>query len=587
MRDKLRIAIYMRLSKADEVVLADDVSAVTEVGIADKSRIACKSGNGKNKPCKSDAIKEDNNSILGTIREDSSSTRDGINGDSNSIYGAIKEGSNSIRMQRAMLKSYVQRNFSEYQLLEFSDDGYSGTNFNRPGVTELLELVKESAVDCIVVKDFSRFSRDYIELGSYLDQIFPFMGVRFISINDGYDSKDSCGGIGEMDVSFRHLLYDLYSKDLSVKVKSSFSIRKEKGQYISANCPFGYEKAPYDKHMLVIEEDEAEIVRQIFSLTLSGYTSIEIAKKFNKEGVRTPVEFKIAKGKRKMIPKGDSFSWGSSSICAILKNEAYVGDMVYGKTEKELGGKNHLKPRSEWKIYHNHHEAIIDRETFAIVQERRGVAYEKKKKERHPLTGTLVCVCCGRNMIYRSGLNPYFTCPELYSNPKKNSLRKANAMFLEQYTLFEIQQKVQELEDMEKLRAGRLKTLEKVYENQKIELLSLKLQRRQVESDKVTLYEKYREGDGTDDSGLNVTKYQEKLESITKRQRELDDLMQKLEQQLAQTEDQMLKKSDIPELLAFYDAAELTKEIVQRFIEKIVVTDEQNIEIFWKEGAVI
>lgn len=565
MRNKLRIAIYMRLSKADESVLADDISAVDGIGITDKSRTAGKPGKGKNKPRKGDAIKEDGNSI----------------------HDAIKDDSNSIRMQRAMLKSYVQRKFSEYQLLEFYDDGYSGTNFNRPGVTELLELVKESAVDCIVVKDFSRFSRDYIELGSYLDQIFPFMGVRFISINDGYDSKECCGGIGEMDVSFRHLLYDLYSKDLSVKVRSSLSIRKEKGQYISANCPFGYEKSPYDKHMLLVEEDEAEIVRRIFSLTLSGYTSVEIAKKFNKEGVRTPVEFKIAKGKRKMIPKGDSFSWGNSSICAILRNEVYVGDMVYGKTEKKLGGKNHLKPRSEWKIYHNHHEAIIDRETFAIVQESRGAAYEKRKKERHPLTGTLVCACCGRNMIYRSGLNPYFACPELYSNPKDNSVSKTNAMFLEQYVLFEIQQKVQELENMEKLRAGRMKALEQVYENQKRKLLSLKLRNRQMEGDKVTLYEQYRQGDGADGSGLNVTEYQERLESITKRQRELDDLVQKLEQQLAQTEEQMLKKSDIPELLAFYGAAELTNEIIRKFIEKIVVTDEQNMEIFWKEGAVI
>lgn len=546
MRNKLRIAIYMRLSKADEVGLADEISVAGESGNAGKP------GKGKNKPHKDDTIKED---------------------------------SNSIQMQRAMLESYVQRNFSEYQLLEFSDDGYSGTNFNRPGVTELLELVKESAVDCIVVKDFSRFSRDYIELGSYLDQIFPFMGVRFISINDRYDSKDCCGGIGEMDVSFRHLLYDLYSKDLSVKIKSSFNARKDRGEYISANCPFGYEKAPYDKHMLLIEEDEAEIVRQIFSLTLSGYTSVDIAKKFNREGVRTPIEFKIAKGKHKKVPKGGSFSWSSSSICAILRNEAYVGDMVHGKTEKELGGKNHLKPRSEWKIYHNHHEAIIDRKTFALVQESRGVAYEKGKKERHPLTGTLVCACCGRNMVYRSGLNPYFTCPELYSNPKENSVSKANAMFLEQYALFEIQQKVQELEDMEKLRAGRLKALEQVYETQRRELFSLKMQKRQAESDKVTLYEQYRESDGTDSSGLSITKYQEKLESITEKQRELDDLVQELEQKLAQTEDQMLKKSDLPELLAFYGAAELTNEIVQKFIEKIVVTDEAHLEFFWKKGA--
>ena len=538
MRNKLRIAIYMRLSKADEI------SIVSESSNADKP------GKGKNKSHRDDAIKED---------------------------------SNSIQMQRAMLKSYVQRNFSEYQLLEFSDDGYSGTNFNRPGVTELLELVKGSAVDCIVVKDFSRFSRDYIELGSYLDQIFPFMGVRFISINDGYDSKDCCGGIGEMDVSFRHLLYDLYSKDLSVKIKSSFTVRKERGQYISANSPFGYEKAPYDKHMLLIEEDEAEIVRQIFSLTLSGYTSFDIAKKFNEEGVRTPIEFKNAKGKRKKVPKGGNFSWSSANICAILRNEAYVGDMVYGKTERELGGKNHLKPRSEWKIYHNHHEAIIDREMFALVQESRGVAYEKGKKERHPLTGTLVCACCGRNMVYRSGLNPYFTCPELYSNPKENSVSKANAMFLEQYVLFEIQQRVQKLEDMEKLRVDRMKALEQAYITQKKEMLSLIMKKQRTEKDKVTLYEQYRESNGKYGSDTVITKYREKLKSIIYRQQELDDLVQDMEQHLVQTENQIRKESDVLELLAFNGVVELTSEIVQKCIKNIVVIDEEHLEIFWME----
>ena len=129
-----------------------------------------------------------------------------------------KEESNSIAMQKILLREYVMKNFSDYDLLEFCDDGYTGTNLNRPAMQRMLELVKDSKISCIIVKDFSRFARDYIELGSYLEQIFPFMGVRFISINDNYDSKNYQGSIGEIDVNFKNLLYDLYSKDLSQKV---------------------------------------------------------------------------------------------------------------------------------------------------------------------------------------------------------------------------------------------------------------------------------------------------------------------------------------------------------------------------------
>ena len=168
----------------------------------------------------------------------------------------------------------------------------------------MLDLVKQAALDCIVVKDFSRFSRDYIEMGSYLEQIFPFMGVRFISVNDRYDSMEGDGRVGDLDVSFRNLLYDLYSKDLSVKVKSSLAAGKARGRYISANCPFGYEKDPGDRHMLVVAEDEAEIVRRIFDMTLEGMTSARIAGILNAEGIRTPAEFKREKSGKGQKGKG-------------------------------------------------------------------------------------------------------------------------------------------------------------------------------------------------------------------------------------------------------------------------------------------
>ncbi|MCM1212482.1 MAG: recombinase family protein [Blautia sp.] len=356
--------------------------------------------------------------------------------------------SNSIGTQRGLLRKYVAKNFAEYEtgyeLEEFCDDGYTGTNWQRPGMQTMLEKARRGDIQCILVKDFSRFARDYIEMGVYLEQIFPFLGVRFISVNDGYDSDNFKGSLAGMDVNFKNLLYDFYSKDLSGKVRSSLAVRKEKGQYVSANAPFGYEKAPGDRHALVVAGDEAEIVRRIFLLTTEGYTSVEIARIFNEARVKTPIEFKIEKGKTSRIPKGERFTWNASTICQILRNGIYIGNIVQKKYTKDfVGGKNHLNPREEWLVTCNHHEPIINKEVFEKVQKGRGKKPTPQYQPAHPLVGMLVCGCCKNNLRYRKGLNPYFSCPQRYSNGMKHCVDKVNALFMEEYVLWMLQDKLQ------------------------------------------------------------------------------------------------------------------------------------------------
>ena len=316
----------------------------------------------------------------------------------------------------------------------------------------MLGLVNDSKINCIVVKDFSRFARDYIAVGSYLEQIFPFMGVRFISINDKYDSKNYPGSIADMDVNFKNLLYDLYSKDLSQKVRSSLAIRKEMGQYVSGNSPFGYEKATEDRHALLIAEDEAEVVRRIFSFAMDGYTSVEIARVFNETRVKTPIEFKMEKRNIRREPKGERFLWSSNTICHILRNEIYIGNIVQKKYTKDfVGGKNHLNPREDWIITYHHHKPIIDKAVFDKVQEGRGIKRNPQYHSTHPLVGKVVCGCCKKNLRYRRGLNPYFNCYHRYSNTMKNCVDKVNAMFLEQYVLYSYMKIEQERDN---IRAG-------------------------------------------------------------------------------------------------------------------------------------
>ena len=348
--------------------------------------------------------------------------------------------SGSIGMQRQLLQEYVRAHFKQYTLTEFCDDGYTGTNFRRPGVTALLAQVKAGAIDCIIVKDFSRFSRDYIELGTYVGQLFPLLNVRFISVNDGYDSADGNDRAGDLDVIFRHLLCDLYSKDLSVKVRSALAVRQAKGIYTASAPPFGYEKAAKDRHMLKIAEDEAAVVRKIFGMAADGMSSSRIAKCLNEEGVKTPAEFRAARGKAVRQPKGDGFWWESSTVCAILRNEVYTGAIVCGKYSKDFaGGKCHLRPREEWKVFDGHHEAIIENSLFEAAQKRRGVRFGRKGKS-HPLVGKLICGCCGRNLTYRKRRNPYFYCQNRYVNGREECVRRLNVMYAEEALLFSLRQ---------------------------------------------------------------------------------------------------------------------------------------------------
>lgn len=272
-----------------------------------------------------------------------------------------REESQSISGQRNLLQKFIQKEFlgENYKIVEFSDDGYSGINEERPALKRLLSLVKEEEIDCILVKDFSRLARDYLLLGEYLEILFPAHQVRFISVNDGYDSQQYPEQILGLDMQFRGLCYDLYSKDISNKVKSALKAKKKAGIYVSANTPFGYEKHPSDRHKIRIKEEEAKVVRKIFQLAAEGYTVTEIAKLFNEMKIKTPKEFRAGKSSKKQ------YHWHPGTIWHILRNRAYIGEMIQGKYEKEyVGGPSRKTSSNQWIIQKDHHEKIVTEELF-------------------------------------------------------------------------------------------------------------------------------------------------------------------------------------------------------------------------------
>ena len=485
---------------------------------------------------------------------------------------SVRDESNSITNQRVMLMEYVKKNF---EIKEFVDDGFSGTNFQRPEVTEMLNQIRDGKIDCVIVKDFSRFSRDYIELGSYLDQIFPFLGVRFLSLNDNYDSAKHKGNTTELDISFKGLMYDLYSKDLSVKIKSSLSTRKEQGQYVSANTPFGYVKDPYDRHKLVIAEDEAEVVRRIFSLTLEEKTSSDIARLFNQERIPTPIEFKIEKGQTSRIPLGDRFQWEPPMIHSILKNNVYAGDMVYDKYYKdEVGGKKHLKPRNEWKVYKDHHTAIVSRNDFEKVQKeqkRTGNGKLNSRANRHPLQGKVFCGGCKRAMrLRKSGLNPYFSCKHRYVySDTWNCVSSVNLMFLEQFVLYKIESELstqKNLEKMKVIKADEIREKINVLIKDKEVLARRKavLQRKRFEDYEKAVFNK----EFHFQTDVTMSHVEEKII--------------KIDAEIDRLEKEIPRKSEIASFFNGRYRTEITAELVETFIQKIIVYDEEHIEIEWK-----
>lgn len=322
---------------------------------------------------------------------------------------------------------------------------------------------------------------------------------------------------------------------------------------------------------MLIAEDEAEIIRWIFSLTLEGRTSVEIAKLFNETEVKTSVQFKIEKGKTRRIPKGGKFLWSSSTICQILRNEIYIGNIVQKKYEKDfVGGKNHIKPREEWLVTYGHHEPIINKEIFDKVQEGRGKKRPPQYHGTHPLVGKLVCGCCKKNLNYRRGLNPYFTCCQRYSNNMKDCVRRVNAMFVEQYVLLMMQDKLEAEGELEKFRMEAAESLGQEIRELKEKKRRLSAMVEKAKQQKFEVYQNYASGKAGSfqSDGLTVQSAEEELAGIDGR--------------LLEAEAEYFAMGHGGERYPQGRFAELSKEMIERYIEKIEVYDEQHMEIRWK-----
>ena len=497
--------------------------------------------------------------------------------------------SNSIQNQRELLTKYA-RDHGYTNLKILVDDGYTGTNFNRPGVQEGFELVKQGLVGCWLCKDLSRFGRDYLTVGQYTDIIFPSYDVRFIAVNDGVDSQR---GDGDGFAAIRNLFNEWYARDISKKRRISNKIKGNAGEPMG-QPPYGYIKDPNDPKHWIVDDEAAQVVRRVYSMTLEGFGTEQIATRLEKDGVLTPRAYWLTKGikrpgKGKQQPPT---KWNSSSITKILSLQEYCGDILNFKTySKSYKNKKRIdNDRENWVVFQDVHEAIIERAVYEQVQQKRGKIRKRRTNngEHNMFSGLLVCADCGSNLHFHFNQgNPeikYFNC----SNYKGNrgtctSTHYVRVDFLEEVVLGEIRRltKFASLYEDEFVKAviGHSQQAEQTDRKLKEkELRTLLARDEELDGLFERIYEDNVSGKLSDDRFAKMSRRYED------EQKELSEKIKKLRSEIEKQSSRSMTTDMFIGLVRKYTRArKLTPRMLNELIEKIEVFNAEKIDGVWEQ----
>lgn len=350
--------------------------------------------------------------------------------------------SNSISNQRQIIKSYARDN--DFKVVaEYVDDGFSGSNFDRPKFKKMIQDLEEKKFKTIIVKDLSRFGRDYIESGKYLQKIFPEKGIRFISVNDNYDSENADVSDTHLILPIRNFINDSYCRDISMKVKSSKEIKRKNGEFIGAFAPFGYKKDIKNKHKLVVDTEVSHIIERIFNMKIDGYSSKAIADFLNSIGCVTPSKHKENSGDNHttgFIVKDSK--WDAKMVNRIITNKVYIGVLEQGKTRKlNYKSKREVEVNEEdWIVINDSHKPIISKSIYALANKMMMRDLKQSADIPHILSGMLYCKDCGSSMVRRkvkskSGYNIFYICSH-YNNKGDCTRHSIKEDYLLDMTLF-------------------------------------------------------------------------------------------------------------------------------------------------------
>ena len=504
--------------------------------------------------------------------------------------------SNSIVNQKKILEEYASKN-NLTNIIHFTDDGISGTQFDRPGFMEMMNGVNTGNIGCIIVKDMSRLGRDYLKVGQCME-ILRQKGVRLIAINDNVDSF-----YREDDFTpFRNIMNEWYARDTSRKIQSTFRSKGESGKHTASTPPYGYIKDEKDKDKWVVDEKAAEIVRRIFNLTMDGAGPYKIAKILEADKIDIPAyhQQKMGYGLHQSKNFEYPYRWCSSTIASILKKKEYLGHTVNFKTRKHFKDKkSKYVSEDKWLIFENTHEAIIDQETFDNVQRIRGNVkrYPDGWGEYHPLTGLMYCADCGSKMYVHRTNNykniPYYVCSNYKKVPcgtlcpSAHRIKAEVVLNLIQETLKDIKNYLEEdYEFFTRSIQNEMEEKEKVeIEKQRVRLINNKSRLQELERLMCRIYE---------DMILEKipsSRYEILNSQYETEQRALNKEIKDLELVISRYEKETDKVRKFISLISRYENFdELTNSMINEFVEKIIIherdrkgsrTSKQKIEIYF------
>lgn len=498
-----------------------------------------------------------------------------------------KEESDSIINQKELILEFLKsrKNIRIHAIR--IDDGYSGVNFERPAFQEMLKDIKNGTVNCVITKDLSRFGRNHIEVGKYIEKIFPYLGVRFIAINDNYDSlsKDSQSNI---IVPFKNLINDAYCRDISTKIRSSLEVKRKRGDFVGAFAPYGYRKSEEDKNRLEIDEEAAEVVRYIFKMYLQGSNAYRIAEALNRENFLTPMDYKKKQGSAYYtgFKKKVTGRWTHTNVLRILGNPVYTGTLIQGKitTPNYKIKKKMIKDQNRWNRVENAHEAIISAIDFHNVQAvlKLDTRTAQEMEKVYCLAGVTKCGDCGASMIRKtvpSGNKKfvYYVCGSNKGNKMLCSSHCINADMLEESVLKILNNQIDNVTDMDEI----LKQLEsEQLENGKAERRKGQMMRIKEELQlychlRLELYEDYKAELLTKEEYLELKEiYRERIERMEQALERLEKDAELLAQDYAVTGEW------IREFKKYGHLGALTREVVVSLIDQILVYEKKEGEAY-------
>ena len=506
-----------------------------------------------------------------------------------SCSSGAKSESNSISNQRKLIYDFM-KSHPELELYdEYKDDGKSGSNFDRAEFQRMMKDIEAGKVNCVVVKDQSRFGRDYIDVGKYKEKIFPKLGVRFITINEGYDSLSATSS-DDLAFTINSFVYDFYIRDISTKIRTNLTAKKQNGEYAGAFVAYGYVKDSNDKSKLVVDQFAADIVRDIFRWKIEGLSPQNIAVRLNELGIPSPAEYKKLSGSnyKTSFQTSSKAVWSHVSVRRILKNEIYLGIMIQGKrTTPNYKTKTVVtKAESEWLRVEGTHEAIISVRDFELVQELlRDDTHCRAGDVTVPVyAGRIYCGDCGATAVrktvsYAGKRYVYYVCNANKHDKTVCSRHSIREDILGQVIYQTVRHQIDLLLDVDKA----LRQFENLsWEKHKLKQLdaSIEIQEEVVRKNntlRLGIYEDLRAG------LLDRSEYESLKKELAERIAEATAAIEKLNKEKREILDGVSKQQSwIEQFRQYENVTELTRPMVIHLIERIIIFEDSNIEIVFR-----